>query len=188
MAQLTTRDKWLAAALPAMVTLLAGWLFVTRPAGRELSILRQRVESQGPLATQLALVVRAQEERSDLEKLITEKRNAVPEDEAVFNHNLALQQVSVLCATHGLSLNSTLPETGGRLSSPLEEASVSLRRAPNATQPQVWRIELSGHYPSILKLLQDLQRTKPLIVPLNLSMQANKNVRKPATWVLTLWL
>lgn len=188
MAPLTTRDKWLAAALPAMVTLLAGWIFFTRPAGRELASLRQRVENQGPLAARLALVARAQEEHKDLEKLIVEKRSAVPEGESVFDHNWALQQVSVLCATHGLSLNATSPESSGKLSTALKEAGESLKDATNATEPQVWRIELSGTYPSVLKLLQDLQKSKPLIVPLNLSMQTNKNARKPATWVLTLWL
>jgi hypothetical protein len=185
---LTTRDKWLAAALPALVTLLGGWIFVTRPATRELASLRQRVENQGPLIARQALVAGAQADRADLEKVIAEKRTESTEHEGVFDRNWALQQVSRLCAAHGLSLNATAPEPGGKLPPALQEASTAYLRVPNAAPPQVWRIELSGSYPGVLKLLEGLQNSKPLIVPLNLSMQADKNERKPATWVLTLWL
>lgn len=185
---LTIRDKWLAAALPALVTLLGGWFFFIRPANRELASLRQRVENQGPLSARQLLAAQAQADRADLEKIIAEKRASQSEDEGVFDRNWALQQVSVLCATLGLSLNATAPEPAGKLPPALQDATAAFLRLPNSTPPQVWRIELSGSYSSVLKLLEGLQKSKPLIVPLNLSMQVDKNERKPATWVLTLWL
>ena len=188
MTALTTRDKWLAAALPTLVTLLVGWIFFLRPAARDLASLRQRVENQGPLVARQALVARAQADRADLEKAITEKRHASPEDASAFDRNWAMQQVSVLCATHGLSLNATGPEPNGKLPPALQEAIPAFVRTPDSTPPQVWRIELSGSYTGVLKLLEGLQKSKPLIVPINLSMQADRNERKPATWVLTLWL
>ena len=187
MSALTLRDKWLAAALPAMLVLLCGWIFFLRPANRDLVKLRQRVENQGPLIARQALVVRAQTDRDDLEKATADQRSA-PVEEGVFDRNFAMQQVSQLCAEHGLSLNATVLEPAGKLPPALQEAASALSRVANATPPQVWRIELSGSYPGMVKLLGGLQKTKPLIVPLNLSMEADKNERKPAKWVLTLWL
>lgn len=187
MTALTTRDKWLAAALPALITLLGGWIFVARPAARELATLRLRVENQGALSTRLAMAERAQLERGELEKLLNDSRNAVPEADGVFDRNLAMQQVSVLCTTHGLSLRATSPEPNGKLSPAFQEAAAALLRLPNATEPKVWRIELSGSYPGVLKLLRDLQKSKSIIVPLNLSMEASDDGRNPANWILTLW-
>jgi hypothetical protein len=188
MSSLTARDKWLAACLPAFVTLLFGWLFFLRPSERSLSNLRQRVENQGPLSARQALVVNTQAMRADLEKAIADKRSAPAEEGGVFDRNSAMQQVSLLCAANGLSLNATSHERGGRLPPALQEATAALTRAPNTAPPQIWRIELSGTYPDMVKLLAGLQKSKPLIVPLSVSMQTGKNERKPATWILTLWL
>lgn len=185
---MTARDKWLAAALPALLTLLIGWFFFFRPAGRETNGLRQRVENQGPLSARQALVAMAQKEREDLEKAVADRRNTPATEVGVFDRNSAMQQVSLLCDANGLSLNATALEPGGKLPPALQEATVALTRTANATPPQVWRIELSGGYPSIVKLLDGFQRAKPVIVPLNLSMESGKNERIPAKWVLTLWL
>lgn len=187
MTALTTRDKWLAAALPAMVILLVGWFVFLRPANRDLALLRQRVENQGPLANRQAQVARAQAERADLETTLATLRKPPENESAAFDRNAALQQVSQLCATHGLSLNGTSVELGGRLPTPLQTATAGLAKA-GATQPQVWRVELSGTYPGVVKLLEGLQKAQPLIIPLNVTMTVDKNERRPATWVLTLWL
>jgi hypothetical protein len=186
MSAMTARDKWLAAALPALLTLLIGWFFFLRPASREIAALRQRVENQGPLSTRQALAKAAQAECAELEKSVAEKRRAPAAEDGVFDRNWAMQQVSLLCAAHSLSLNSTAPEQNGKLPPELQEASAAM--TGNATLPQVWRIELSGPYPGMVKLLDGLQRAKPLIIPLNLSMETGKNERQPAKWVLTLWL
>lgn len=186
MSTLATRDRWLAAALPALVTLLGGWLFFLRPAAREVATLRQRVENQGPPAARQALAARAQAERADLEKALAEKRATPAGEDGVFDRNWAMQQVSLLCSAHGLSLDSTAPEPGGKLPPALHEATAALGR--KGTPPQVWRIELSGSFPGVVKLLDGLQKAKPLIVPLNLSMETGRNERHPAKWVLALWL
>lgn len=183
---MTTRDKWLASILPALVTLLIGWIFFLRPSGRELTNLRQRVENQGPLIARQALVTRAQVDLADLEAAIAARRSVAPTEDGVFDRNAAMQQVSVLAAASELSLNAAALEPGGRLPPALQEATAAL--AQHATPPQVWRIELTGNYPGVVKLLGGLQKAKPLIVPLSLSMEADKNERKPAKWVLTLWL
>ena len=187
MSSLTDRDKWLAACLPALITLLLGWLFFLRPAERALSNLRQRVENQGSLGARKALVANAEAIRAELEKAIADKRSA-PVEEGVFDRNSAMQHVSLLCAESGLSLNATTHDRSSRLPPSLQEAISALTRTPNTTPPQLWRIDLSGTYPSMVKLLAGLQKSKPLIVPLSVSMQTNKNERKPVTWTLTLWL
>jgi hypothetical protein len=187
MSTLSVRDKWLAAALPAMVTLLLGWLILLRPAQREVVALRQRVINQGPLSARQALVVQAQAQCAELEKAVAEKQAAPPSEGSVFDRNWAMQQISLLCAAHGLSLNTTALETGAKLPSALQETTAALLRA-GGTAPQVWRVEISGSYPSIVKLLAGLQKSQPLIVPLSLSMQAGKTDRQPAAWALSLWL
>lgn len=185
---MTTRDRWLAAALPAFVSLLAGWLFILRPGGREINALRLRVEAQGPLSVRQALVAQAQADRAELLKAIAGKRDTVATGGTYFNRNSAMQQVSLLCAAHGLSLDATAPEPGGLLAPALVAAAPAFTRGGDATVPQVWRIEVSGGYPGIVQLLEGLRRAKPLIVPLNLSMETGKTGRIPTKWVLTLWL
>lgn len=188
MSTMTVRDRWLAAALPALLTLLIGWFFFLRPAARETNGLRQRVENQGSLSTRKVLVAAAQNERADLEKAVADRHVTPASEDGVFDRNSAMQQVSLLCAANGLSLNATALEVGGKLPLDFQEATAAFTRTVGTTPPQVWRIELSGRYPSIVKLLEGLQRAKPLIVPLNLSMESGKNERIPAKWVLTLWL
>lgn len=187
MTTLTTRDRWLAAMLPAMLTLLIGWFFFLRPAQKEVNSLRQRVENQGPASARQPLVTRAQAEAAAVAKSIADLREAQPAG-AVFDRNWAMQQASLLCAAHGLSLNSSSLEAGGRLPPALQESTAALLRAPGSTPPQVWRLELTGSYPGIVNLLGGLAKTEPLIIPLNLSMEADKNERRPSRWVLTLWL
>ncbi|MFZ4765122.1 MAG: hypothetical protein ACOYMN_09230, partial [Roseimicrobium sp.] len=130
---MTTRDKWLAAVLPALVTLLVGWVFFLRPANRELANLRQRVLNQGSLSAKQELAARVQAERAALAKALAERRAAPPTETGVFDRNAAMQQVSLLCAEYGLSLNATALERGGQLPPALQESTAALSR--NATPP-----------------------------------------------------
>jgi len=180
------RDRWLAATLPALLTLLIGWLAFIRPASNENAKILQRVESQGPLEARKALVTRAQADREVLEKSIAAKRGNSASDESVFDRNWAMQQISLLCGVHGLSLEKSAPDPAAQLSPALKDALPAF--SARGTAPQVWRLEFSGAYPNVVKLLDGLQQAKPLVVPLNLSMQTGKSERRPASWVLTLWL
>lgn len=189
MSTLPTRDRWLAAALPALVVLLAGWVFYIRPAAKEASLLERRVENQGSLQARQDMVSRARAEQSQLESAVARLREAPPPVGAVFNRNLAMQHISRLCETNLLSLSETKLEPGdGKLPAALKTAALLLTKNSGGTPPQVWRIEMSGSYSNVMKLLDGLQQANALIVPLNLSMQADKNERKPATWAMTLWL
>jgi hypothetical protein len=182
----SNRDRWVAAALPAMLTLLVGWLFFLRPAVREAALMRQRVENLGALAARQALVPQAQAEQAGLGQALEAKRAASGEEESVFDRNHAMQLISRLCAAHGLRLDHTGPEPGAQLPAAFKEALPAFDGS--GTTPQVWRIEVRGAYPGILKLLGSLREVEPLIVPLGISMRAGKTERTPASWVLTFWL
>jgi hypothetical protein len=186
MSSLTPRDRWLACSLPALVTFLIAGLFIIRPANRDLANLRKRVQNQGPLSARLELVEAAKVEEVTLRNSIEGLRKAIDEDGHKFDRNWSMQQISRLCAQHGIGLTATSAEPSTRLSASLREAAKSFARDPSP--PQVWRFELVGTYPAVVALLDDLQKTKPMIVPIGLSMVTNKNERKPATWNLSIWL
>ena len=187
----SVREKWLLASLPAVLTLLIGWALFFRPT--DLVALRKHVESQGPLSAKQALITRAQAESMALQKSITARKAALATETATFDRNRAMEVVSELCATHGLSLDAAKLETTGKLPTALQDATPALTHNPAATPPQVWRIELSGAYANVVKLLAGLQQSQPLIVPLSLSMDTRKKEKEkerhqPLKWVLTLWL
>lgn len=188
MNSLSPRDRWLATILPALVILLGGWLFFLRPGGKEVALLRQRVVNQGSPTERRQLVNYANEERLALEKQVAEKKELLAKEAGSFDHNAGMQQVSMLCAELGLSLNAATTEAGGlQVPTVLRDAAKMLDK-DGRDKPVPWRIELTGGYGSVLQLLDGLAKTKPLIVPLNLSMTASPDNRTPPTWMLTLWL
>ncbi len=188
MTQRTTREKWILAALPALGTLFIGWTFFLSPANHVIETMRARVEKQGPVSARLMQVARVKEDCDILAKAAAGKRAAAAEQGMRFDRNHAMQQISLLCAQQGLSLNTTAADTGGKLPPPLQDAAAATLAGEGATAPQLWRLELSGPYGSVVKLLEGLREAQPLIVPLNLSMETGKKERQPAKWVLTLWL
>lgn len=189
MSTLPTRDRWLAAALPALVVLLLGWMFYIRPAAKEVSLLERRVENQGLLQARKDMVAQARSGQAELEKSVARLREARPAGGAVFNRNLAMQSISRLCETNNLSLSETKLEPGdSKLPAALKTAALNLTTSAGGTPQQVWRIELGGSYANVMKLLEGLKKAEALIVPLNISMKADKTERKPAAWAMTLWL
>jgi hypothetical protein len=186
-ATMTSRDRWLAAALPAMLLALLGWLWLLRPAAREVALLEQRVVNQGPIETQQALLAAAEAELADWEKTIAGKRAQVTAEAPVFDRNEAMKQISKLCAEGGLSLDKFAPDRSGQLPAALKAAQAALA-VEGGSRPQLWRLEFSGSYPAVLRLLAAMRDLKPLVVPLNVSMQAGQTDRHPAAWVLALWL
>lgn len=184
---LSPRDRWLATILPALVILLGGWIFFLRPSGKEAALLRQRVANQGSPTDRRQLVNYAHEERAALEKQIAAKKEAIARESSAFDHNAGMQQVSMLCTEFGISLNVASAEMGSTVPLVLKDAAALLATGGRQA-PVTWRIELSGSYGSVLKLLDGLAKSKPLIVPLNLSMTSAQDTRTPPTWTLTLWL
>jgi hypothetical protein len=172
----------------ALITLLAGWQIILRPAGRDLTNLRQRVANHGSPSDRQALLVRTQTECTELDKSVTERRGAPGDDGIILDRNAAMQQISQLCTAHGLVLNAASIEASGKLPPALQEATTALKSGTNQQTPQVWRVEFNGAYAGAVKLLEGIQRSKPLIVPLSITMETARNERQPAKWALLLWL
>lgn len=189
MSTLSTRDRWLGATLPALVILLIGWIYYLRPAGKEIALLKRQVEGQGSLEDQLDRVALARANQAKLEETVAKLRNVRPPATAVFNRNLAMQQISKLCLTHTLSLGNTKLEAGdGRLPPVLKTAALALTQHTGATSPEVWRIDLTGSYGNVVKMLEGLKNAEALIIPLSISMKADPRERKSTCWTMTLWL
>ncbi len=183
------REKWMLALLPAILILLIGWSFFLDPAAHQVEVLRAKVEKMGALSTRQAQVAQVKVECAALQKSLAARRDAQSRQNFRFDRNRALQQVSKLCALQGLSLNATSADTtSARLPPSLQDAAQATNTDEGATPPQFWRLELNGSYDAVVGLLDGLQDTAPLIVPLSLSMETGKTERQPAKWVLTLWL
>lgn len=189
MSTLSTRDRWLAATLPALVILLGGGLYYLRPAGKEIALLKRQVEGLGSLDDQLDRVALARTGQAKMEETVAKLRNIRPPATAVFNRNLAMQQLSKLCQAHTLSLAGTNLEAGdGRLPPALKSAALTLTQHGGTTPPEVWRIDLTGSYGNVVKMLEGLENAEALIIPLGVSMKTDPRERKPTCWTLTLWL
>ncbi len=180
----TSREKWLLAVLPAWITAFVGWLVFVRPANREIANLHQRLVNQRPAAERLAQAGALRAELADREKAVADLRAAVPAPESAFDRNAALQQVSRLCAAHGLNLNGAVAEPGGVVPPHFLQAVAN----GVAAAPQVWRFDLRGSYGAMQRLLDDLGRAPVFIVPLTLAMTTEAGNRQASAWVLTLWL
>ena len=185
----SNRDRWLAATLPAWLVLLVGWALVIRPQLQEVDSLRKRVENQGTPAALRDQANRLRAEATEREAAVAERRKALEAATRTFGQNAAMGEISALCEAQGLSLDASTAEIStSRLPAVLQSAATSFAGLPGATIPQTWRLELRGSYSGVLKLLDGLGKAKPLVVPLSLSMVSDKNERRPASWVLILWL
>jgi hypothetical protein len=184
MKPMTLRDQWLASALPALLTLLFGWLIVLRPAQREVATLGQRVRNQGSLDDRKSLLTRVNADRVELERRVAERRVAAEAHGTICDSNAAMRHVSELCKENGLVLKKFEPDPSGKLPPTLQQAATAV----GSLQPQTWRIELDGDYPAVTQLLEGLPKASALIVPLNLTMTTGNSQKAPPAWVITLWL
>ncbi len=177
-------DRWLAAALPAIAILLSGWLFLLKAASAEERLLRRRIENQGSLTSRQAQIESA---RADLESLVSEAetlRTKTGGERPIFDRSQSLRRISVLCDALGIRIGATERDKGGsRLPAAIASA-VPAMVSGDPDAPQVWRIEISGPYPSVVKLLQDLASSSPVLVPLNLTMEGDPKERLMPVWNL----
>ncbi len=179
---LSTREKWLLALLGPFLMGLLGWFWVLKPQVRKLAGLHARLDAEASAAALREQTSASQAQRAALEKALNDLRAAsTGPGTPAFDANAAMQHVSRLCATHGLSLNGATGGDGASVSPLLTAAA-----GPAAAQP--WKVELTGSYAAMQRLLDDLAATPAVVVPLALSMDADATGRHPTAWVLTLWL
>ena len=186
---MTSRDRWLAALLPSMFTLLIGWFFLLRPAGRDATIMIDRASHLGPLQPREAAVHAARTEAEALARQLAARRTeAPPPDLPPFDRRQALQQVSHWCGDSGLSLISTAPLPNGQIPAALRDTAATIPPAGECPPAQLWKLELLGPYPAVTRLLEKMAAASPSIVPVTLSMEPGRTARQPGRWTLHLFL
>lgn len=191
---LTPRDKWMCAVLPALLTGIVCQIAFTRPLARESDALAAQIQKQGPLAVRKAALKQAENEHDQLEDIIAAKRKslagggAAGGSETGFNRTVTLQQISKLCETGGLTLMSSAPEPGAKLPPSVDAAAKVLVKPAEASAPQVWRLELRGSYTDMLEFLDGLAAVSSLVVPLTVGMQPDADENNPISWTLSIWL
>ncbi len=186
--KLKTREKWLLTIAPALLLLVVFELSTLRSGRKDLAELKQQLQNRGPLEAKQAQVQKLAQLHTVLQQSVDALRTPGKASVAIFDRSLALQQVSEFAGNSGLTLISSALETSAKLPPIMQQALPAMVRQPNATQPQVWRIELRGPYRAMVSLLETIQKSTPLIIPLGVGMQTEEDARKPLNWTLTLWL
>jgi len=188
---LTPRDKWMCAVLPALLTGIIFQMALTHPLDRENEGLEKQIKAQGPIAARQSALKQLDAENAQLARIAAEKRKGVQggtEGKPGFDRTVALQQISRLCEDGGLILVSSAPDPSTKLPATFADTAKILLKPTDSSQPQVWRLEMRGSYGEFLKFLNQLASVPSLVVPLNVGMQPDANEDNPIRWTLTVWL
>lgn len=191
---LSTRDKWMCAVLPALLTTIVMQRGCVRPINRDIEALQAQIQKQGPLSTRKAALKQAEAENVQLQALVNAKKipsanNAVaPAAGGAFNRTLALEQISRLCEAGKLTLISSGPDTTAKLPPSIEQAAAVLCKPTDPLLPQVWKLEIRGPYVAMVEFLKSLGNAPVMVVPINLGMQPDANETAPISWTLSVWL
>jgi len=186
--KLSMREKWMAALVPAIITGLIYQRFYQSPAQTDIEGLQKQIQSQGPLTARVAASRDAEAEHGRLERLLAAKRKPETSGRASFNRTAALQQISKLCETGGLTLLSSSPQATAKLPPSIEQVQGILVRPDEPFPPQVWRLELQSSYTGMIDLLDGIARAPLLVIPLNVGMQPDPDETRPLVWTLTVWM
>lgn len=181
-------ERWFVACWPAIVTLLLGWFLFLNAASKERTVLNRRIENQGSIADQRKLLVLAKEELAAVHQEQARLREEISNQRLSFDRGLAMRRISVLCEELDLQISQTKADTSANLLPIALKNSIAKQPAPSDAAPQVWCVELSGSYSSVLKLLKGIASTSPLMVPLNLTMETDPKERLQPSWKLYVWL
>lgn len=181
-------ERWFVACWPAILTLLAGWFLFVGGAARERRELARRMDNQGSVENQRALLESA---RGELALIGREKERLEAElatGRLAFDRGTAMRKVSLLCQELRLQIGEVKPEPSANLMPvSLQHATAGIPSMDGAAA-QVWRVELTGSYPSVTKLLKSLAANPPMSIPLSLTMTCDPKERKPPVWNLYLLL
>lgn len=184
----TDSERWFVACWPAILTLLLGWFLFLGGAAKERRDLSRRIDNQGPLDNQRALLDGA---RAELALVNQEKDRLAAEIEksrVSFDRSTSMRKVSLLCDELKLQIGEVKPETSANLvPAALKKATAGIP-SQDGSASQLWCIELTGTYPAVTKLLKSLASNPPMTIPVNLTMKCDARERKPPVWNLYLLL
>ena len=194
---LTERDKWLCAALPALLTLAVyGWFFA-RPVLRENAVLRFELRGQEPPEVRDERLAIAREEGVRLAEELAELRAETDGMEspavagaspvaAARNRAGVLRMLSDLCGPSGARLVSARRQERGGAGGGDGVGGLLERMKWTAAQP--WRLELRGTYGGMARWLEGLSELGVQALPTGLEMEPGTEAAQPASWVLDMWI
>ena len=181
-------ERWFIATWPAILTFLLGWFIFIAPSARERSDLSKRIRNQGTIGQQREQLAAAESELAAVKHEQETLRREIDERRVEFDRGLAMRRISALCGELDLQITKASEDKSTvRLPVALKKSITATHPSRN-TAPQVWCVELSGSYSSVLGLLQGLASSAPLVVPLNLAMETDPKERLAPTWKLYIWL
>lgn len=185
---LQTREKWLLAVLPAVLLCVGLELASLRTLRRETKTLDQNLANRSLSASPEIQLTAARQGVEDLKISLADSRKRLEQNQAGFDRALALQRVSELAESCGITLLASELDPSAKPLPVLLAASDTLVRRGNATPPQVWKVDLRGSYAAVVALVKKLETSSPLIVPLGAVMTSQTDLRQPLAWQLSLWL
>ena len=195
MVKLTERDRWLCAALPAVLVLaIYGWVFA-RPVLRQTADLRAELRAQEPPAARAERLAaaRAESERlaGDLAAARLEMEGAESPAASVDPLNAArsradtLRKLSGLCASSGVTLTSARRRAAGAESG---SAVVGLLEKMRWNAAERWSLEMSGPFENIVRWLDELAAAGLQALPTGLDMEPGAEAAQTAVWTMDLWI
>lgn len=194
---LTERDKWLCAILPALLMLAVyGWV-IARPVLRENAAMRAELRMQEPPKMRDERLAAARAEGGRLVEELAALRvetagmespataGASPEA-AARNRASVLRMLSDLCGPSGARLVSAQRQESGGAGGGDGGGGLLERMKWTAAQP--WRLELRGTYGGMARWLEALSELGVQALPTGLDMDPGTEAASPASWTLDMWI
>lgn len=207
---MTTRDKWLAAALPAIIAASIYLYFPGRAAQTQLTKARTELKAEQTQPSAVPALTAAMAEANKLQELLDASRGqaaklalarplAAGRGPATIDRGEPLRLISNALASRGLFLvSSERLENSAKTSLPksIQESWTKLPEANRPPDPQIWRFEIRGSFTSFHEACHELEKSNSFIVPLSVSMEpfSKEEVTKEPglqryfKWTLTVWL
>ena len=197
MVTLTDRDKWLCAALPAILTLVVySWVFA-RPVWRETAAMRAELRGQEPPAVRAEHLAAAQAESAQLAGDLADLRTAVEGMEspavtgsqpgtAAQSRADTLRKLSGMCVPAGMTMISARKHAVEGASAGNDIGKLLQQMHWEVAEP--WRLELRGPFGGMLRWLDGLAAAGIQALPFGLDMAPGADDVPAASWTVDLWI
>ena len=194
--KLTERDRWICAALPAILTVVLWFFLFARPLGRDGSGLRAELRAQEPPEMRAERFEWAQQEagplgeelqalRNSAETAAKEGASAADLDSALARRAATLRGVSRRCEQSSVTLVRASAAGGSKTHG---AANSKWLEQMHWTDAELWQLELQGTYESVLGLLERLSADNLSIIPVGIRMDPAVDEAKPMSWAVSVWI
>lgn len=191
------RERWLCAALPAVITILIYQAVLVRPWRREIGVLRAELKHQKAAGGHGAGLERACAENGRLTQELRDLRGAAAAKAGVVTNRTgfvaavrtaSLREISRLGEQSGVALIYATPAADARLPGDTLAAIRTMQGKAGWDDAEVWQLDLRGTYQAMVRLLEALSVSESMIVPAGISMAPAADEAKPNSWKLTIWI